>query len=94
MKCIRVVIALLVLAFGTVTITTLEAQDRPGGAGKWEYRLLSKDRILELGKQDLVAGLNKLGQEGWELAGIDGVIVDWYGLKRFRDYPLLHRNTH
>ena len=28
-----------------------------------------------------------------KLAGIDGVIVDWYGLKNFRDYALLHRNT-
>ncbi len=27
------------------------------------------------------------------LAGIDGVIVDWYGLSDFRDYALLHRNT-
>ncbi len=26
-------------------------------------------------------------------AGIDGVIVDWYGLEDFRDYPMLHRNT-
>ena len=28
-----------------------------------------------------------------KLAGIDGVIVDWYGLQNFRDYGLLHRNT-
>ena len=28
-----------------------------------------------------------------KMAGIDGVIVDWYGLEDFRDYPLLHRNT-
>lgn len=28
-----------------------------------------------------------------KLAGIDGVIVDWYGLSDFRDYPVLHRNT-
>jgi len=27
------------------------------------------------------------------IAGIDGVIVDWYGLQQFRDYALLHRNT-
>ena len=26
-------------------------------------------------------------------AGIDGVIVDWYGLEDFRDYRILHRNT-
>ena len=28
-----------------------------------------------------------------KLAGIDGVIVDWYGLQQFRDYPILHRST-
>ncbi len=28
-----------------------------------------------------------------KLAGIDGVIVDWYGVQPFRDYPILHRNT-
>lgn len=28
-----------------------------------------------------------------KLAGIDGVIVDWYGLNDFRDYASLHRNT-
>ncbi|MCM2374547.1 glycoside hydrolase family 71/99-like protein [Aporhodopirellula aestuarii] len=26
-------------------------------------------------------------------AGIDGVIVDWYGLEDFNDYAMLHRNT-
>lgn len=28
-----------------------------------------------------------------KLSGIDGVIVDWYGLQTFRDYAILHRNT-
>lgn len=28
-----------------------------------------------------------------KLAGIDGVIVDWYGLSQLNDYPILHRNT-
>jgi hypothetical protein len=28
-----------------------------------------------------------------KLAGIDGVIVDWYGLTSFRDYAILNRNT-
>ncbi|MFN9718594.1 MAG: glycoside hydrolase family 71/99-like protein [Planctomycetota bacterium] len=28
-----------------------------------------------------------------KLAGIDGVIVDWYGRTDFRDYAVLHRNT-
>jgi hypothetical protein len=28
-----------------------------------------------------------------KLAGVDGVIVDWYGTQEFRDYGILHRNT-
>lgn len=28
-----------------------------------------------------------------KLAGVDGVIVDWYGRERFHDYAKLHRNT-
>ncbi|MFO0956616.1 MAG: glycoside hydrolase family 71/99-like protein [Isosphaeraceae bacterium] len=28
-----------------------------------------------------------------KLAGIDGLIVDWYGLSDHFDYPILHRNT-
>jgi hypothetical protein len=28
-----------------------------------------------------------------KLAGIDGLIADWYGLSNFLDYPIVHRNT-
>jgi hypothetical protein len=28
-----------------------------------------------------------------KLAGIDGVIIDWYGTTAFRDYGVVHRNT-
>src|SRR5262249_43986644 len=28
-----------------------------------------------------------------KLAGIDGVIVDWYGLSDLLNYPVIHRNT-
>jgi Glycosyl hydrolase family 99 len=28
-----------------------------------------------------------------KLAGIDGLIADWYGLSEFLDYPVVHRNT-
>jgi hypothetical protein len=28
-----------------------------------------------------------------KIAGIDGIIIDWYGLKNFRDYAKLHANT-
>jgi len=28
-----------------------------------------------------------------KLAGIDGAIVDWYGIRDFEDYAVIHRNT-
>lgn len=28
-----------------------------------------------------------------KLSGIDGVLVDWYGIKEFRDYGILHQST-
>ena len=28
-----------------------------------------------------------------KLAGIDGVILDWYGIEKFRDYAEIHRNS-
>lgn len=37
----------------------------------WEYKALVKSQITELGKTDLGAGLNALGDEGWELVAVD-----------------------
>ena len=28
-----------------------------------------------------------------KLSGINGVIIDWYGVSDFRDYAMIHRNT-
>lgn len=28
-----------------------------------------------------------------KLAGVNGVVIDWYGVDKFRDYGLIHRNT-
>lgn len=28
-----------------------------------------------------------------KLSGINGVIIDWYGVSEFRDYAIIHRNT-
>jgi hypothetical protein len=39
-------------------------------APKWEYKIQTKEELLDLGKKDLGAGLNKLGAEGWELVSI------------------------
>jgi hypothetical protein len=42
---------------------------------RWDYRVVTKEQLLELGNKDLVAGLNNLGDEGWELAAVDGVYI-------------------
>jgi hypothetical protein len=48
----------------------------PNDSGsRWEYRTLTKDQLLTLGNQDLVAGLNRLGDDGWELTGVDGIYI-------------------
>jgi hypothetical protein len=47
----------------------------------WEYRVVTKDQLLELGKKDLAAGLNKLGEQGWELVVVDSAYV----FKRIKD---------
>ena len=42
---------------------------------RWEYEVLTKDKVIALGGKDLAAGLNLLGGQGWELAGIDGSYI-------------------
>jgi hypothetical protein len=43
----------------------------PGVAGpRWEYKIQAGDTLTELGQGDLAAGLNKLGEEGWELIAV------------------------
>jgi hypothetical protein len=37
----------------------------------WEYRVLPRAALLELGKENFEAGLNLVGAEGWELCGIE-----------------------
>jgi len=44
------------------------------GAGvRWEYKTYTRETISDLGKNDFAAGLNKLGDEGWELVAVPGV---------------------
>ncbi len=38
---------------------------------RWEYQILSRPEIAKLGGGELRSGLNKLGEEGWELAGLE-----------------------
>src|SRR5262249_43830656 len=37
---------------------------------KWEYKVMSETDLLKLGKDNLSAGLNKLGDDSWELVGL------------------------
>ena len=65
---------------------------------KWEYRVLSRDQIAELGKNDLAAGLNRLGEHGWQLVTVEPAFTPeknstvparaaQYYLIRPKDYP-------
>src|SRR5438552_10170455 len=65
-KTIATGFVLLVLGVGSPGAAR-SAEPEPRGAARWEYRILTKDQVLELGKKDLAAGLNKLGDDGWEL---------------------------
>jgi hypothetical protein len=48
-------------------VTALAAEGRPDAVARWEYRVLTKEQVVDLGKKDLAAGLNALGDDGWEL---------------------------
>ena len=48
---------------------------QPDTIAKWEYQILTKEQILELGKKDLTAGLNRLGEQGWELAAVETAFI-------------------
>jgi hypothetical protein len=73
MKAVAVGLAVTVLAAGaTWPASTRADETRPNAVTAWEYRVVSKDQLLEWGKKDLAAGLNKLGNEGWELVVVDG----------------------
>jgi hypothetical protein len=38
---------------------------------RWEYQVLTKEQVADLGKNNLAAGLNKLGEESWELVAVE-----------------------
>jgi hypothetical protein len=47
------------------------AEEMSRALPKWEYKVLTKEEVVDLGKNDLTAGLNKLGDESWELVAIE-----------------------
>jgi hypothetical protein len=46
----------------------------PTGLPKWEYRILTREQVAELGKNDIAAGLNRLGDDGWQLVTIEPAV--------------------
>jgi hypothetical protein len=75
----RVLVTTLVLisvfAAGHWSAVSFAAQSSP----KWEYRMLRADRVDEIGGVTTVKGLAPLGDEGWEVAGLN---TSWVLLKR------------
>jgi hypothetical protein len=63
MKSTLVLVAGLMLAGSAASAP----DSKPDGVLRWEYRVLTEEQVIALGKKDLAAGLNKLGEEGWEL---------------------------
>jgi type II secretory pathway component GspD/PulD (secretin) len=59
-------------AAGNPATKAAPAPEKATPAGpKWEYKVLGAVAIIELGNRDFDAGLNKLGEEGWELINLD-----------------------
>jgi hypothetical protein len=83
MKANRMGLVFLTLGVGCCIFSVIAraAEGKPEGAPRWEYRVLTKEQVSELGKNDLAAGLNKLGDDGWELAAVDAAYI----FKRPRD---------
>jgi hypothetical protein len=77
MKAVLIGFVLLVLGVAGVAAQppVVLAPERSDLAPQWEYRVLTKAQILDLGKNDLATGLNKLGSDGWELAAVDGAYI-------------------
>ena len=56
-------------------VSAWSAEPTPDVVTRWEYRVLTKEQVLDLGKKDLAAGLNTLGEEGWELAAVEPIFI-------------------
>jgi hypothetical protein len=63
------------LAIAIIGSICSQAVQSAESGNRWEYRVLTKAQLLELGRNDLTAGLNKLGDEGWELSAFDAAYI-------------------
>jgi hypothetical protein len=66
---------LMVYRREVVSAAPKKAVKPPTGAAPahsaWEYRILTKDELLELGKKDIEEGIFHMGRQGFQLAGIE-----------------------
>jgi hypothetical protein len=62
------------------------AQGNAGAPPRWEYRVVTKQQLLDLGDKDLAAGLNQLGAVGWELVAVDSAYIFKRGRDRVSQY--------
>ena len=63
------------IVIASFPLAALSAEPKPEPETRWEYRVVTKEQLLDLGNKDLVAGLNKLGDEGWELAAVESAYI-------------------
>lgn len=77
---------LLAAGIASSQTSALSAEPKPDAAPKWEYRVVTHEQLLDLGKKDLAAGLNKLGDDGWELITVERLDKTAYIFKRPKDY--------
>jgi type II secretory pathway component GspD/PulD (secretin) len=58
-------------AAGDPATKTAPAPEKTVPAGPmWEYKVFNRGEITDLGNQDFATGLNKLGDEGWEMVAL------------------------
>jgi hypothetical protein len=76
-KAIPSAFVLFAVAFASAAlpVIALSAEGTSNAVTRWEYRVLTKDQVLDLGKKDLAAGLNTLGEEGWELVAVEPAYI-------------------
>lgn len=72
MLCLAMVIG---LTGGLLPGSQASDERQPDAVPKWEYQILTKEQVIELGKKDLTAGLNRLGEQGWELAAVETAFI-------------------
>jgi hypothetical protein len=71
MRAILLTVAPAVIVLGGgLAARAQPAAAAPDMAPRWEYRVVTEEQLKVAGKNDLAAGLNRLGDEGWELVAV------------------------